>query len=43
MSDNEKFFIAVVFFASIVACIWMSHYTLAEQVTELKLIIQEAR
>lgn len=43
MSDNEKFLIAVVFFISLAGCIWISHYSLAEDIAELKLIIQEAK
>ena len=41
MGDTEKFFIAVAFFMSLVACIWISHYSLAEDIAELKLIMQE--
>ena len=43
MGDNEKLFIAVVFFLSLAGCIWISHYSLAEDIAELKLIMQEAR
>lgn len=43
MSDNEKFLIAVVFFLSLAGCIWISHYSLAEEIAEVKTLMQEVK